>query len=135
MMMAVHRIERKQNLILVLLGFIVYLLMRRESRPQTPSATKQAITERSLEELSPTYAEMVRDDKTIYDLAPEAAHAYIRAVTQEFFAQTLSPVERERVTEKVSSFFYYGRSYDEMREAVLAKQSQRWLDEIEEANQ
>ncbi|MCU0498561.1 MAG: hypothetical protein MUF87_14515 [Anaerolineae bacterium] len=118
----------KDNLIIMLLGVIIFLLLREKP---TPTPIEKPVTmkkDRSLEELSPTYAESVKTNLTMFDYPLGEAHHWVKKLVRELIQPDLTPVEREAVIQQVSNLFSHGRVYDQMRESRLEKQALSFLD-------
>lgn len=118
----------KDNLIIMLLGVIIFLLLREKP---TLAPVEKPVTvkkDRSLEELSPTYAESVKTNLTLFDYPAGEAYKWVKRLVRELIQPDLTPVEREQVIQQVVNLFSHGRVYDQMRESRLEKQALSFLD-------
>jgi hypothetical protein len=128
----------KQNIIIAMLTFIIFVLLRREQRqpqivvsaPQPEAKTLRK--DRTLEELSPTYAKDVETKRTIYDIPASEVYNHLRSIIGEFIQSELTPLEQHLIKEKLVGFFHAGRTYDSIRASKLEEQADNWLTEIEE---
>jgi hypothetical protein len=132
----------KQNIIIVMLTAIIFLLLRRDVRQHQTATVQVGVSvaqplrkDRTLEELSPTYAESVKTGITLYDYPSHEVYPYVRKFVDEFMQPNLTPGEHEAVKDFMTSLFHYGRQYDSMRESKIEEQTNNWLSEVEGGEQ
>jgi hypothetical protein len=126
----------RQNIIIAMLTFIIFVLLRREQRqPQVVASVPQQLRkDRTLEELSPTYARDIAENRLAATFPPEQVVHHYQQIVTEFMQHNLSNVERHLVEEYLGKLFYYGWTYEQNREALLDQRTEEWLDEIGEVN-
>jgi hypothetical protein len=131
----------RNNLLLLLVGFFAGLWfsergknkdMRElvQSVVKQPAASPPTRKERTLEEISPTYAANPHPLKSIYAINPDALSDYVREIMKEFIRPDLTPLEAKLVADYLHINMMRATSHDEHHKGYAEQRSKEWLQDI-----